>query len=127
MKALLVILTAILATQAKADFLNLPVNCRHVRGLNHSNTEGVTVDIRQPGDSPIVALVRDNGDVSRMLCQHLTTGSGLIECHGVWTSDRSPSHLTATMGTFVPFITVVRSEGLFQGAKDTGICIEGNN
>ena len=116
--------TALLVTQAKADFLSLPVNCQAVRGLNHSNMEGLTVSIRQPGDSPIIAIVKDNNDTSRMICRHLTTGSGLIECQGVWASDKSPSYLTATMGTYVPFIKILRSASAFQAAKDTGICIE---
>jgi hypothetical protein len=83
----------------------------------------VSVEIRQPGDSPIVAVVRDHNDVSRMYCQHLNAGGGMIECSGVWMNDKSSARLNATTNTYVPFIRILRSQALFHGATDLGICI----
>jgi len=127
MKLALGILMLVLAAQAKADFVSLPIQCRSLRGINGSNTDQMSVKIVQPGDSLIVAIVKDHNDVSRMQCRHVTTGATTIECQGVWASDNSPAQLTATTSTYVPFVRVLRSETAFQGATDTSVCIEGGS
>ena len=122
MKALFIVLTMALATQAQADFLSLPIKCQAVHGLNGFNADQVSVTVTQPGDSPVVALVKDHDDASRMLCQN--TGSGTLECSGRWIKDLSVSHLTLTLNTFVPFVHLQRSTNDFQGEVITGLCIE---
>lgn len=124
MKTLFFILTWAIAFQAKAGFNKLPILCNQIAGMNGSNDETISIGIRQPGDSPIIAVVKDHGDVTRMICRHTSTDLGVIQCRGVWAGDKSEALFSITTRTYVPFISLQRSQTEFGGQKLQGLCLQ---
>jgi hypothetical protein len=113
-------MSLMLATQAKADFISLPIRCNYVSGINGSSSEVLDVAIQNLRDGRIVAQVKDHNDQSVMLCQKQAQG---VECKGFWENDKSPAYLNATTNTFSPFVTLIRSQALYRGLKLVGVCI----
>jgi len=124
MKKLLVLLTLALSAQAKAaDFISIPFNCTGV--LEEGTGKEVHLPINVDQHGVYYADLQDGNDMAYLICKKVPTDIPEyhnLECKGKWESDKSEALLSATLNTFVPFVTIQRSQTGFNAQKLTGIC-----